>query len=540
MTCEENFRRVLVTARRRRWAQGVAAHAVWGLAVGSGLALVATVVCVVSETGQVEALTAGLIVSSMLIGTGVGVARRPSLSETARAIDQRGRLKDRMLSALEFAESGTRDEYHRLQLRDAAARLESQIFPALFPWRWTRTTTWAASSLVAALVLALLAPDPPRVEATLTEPPRAVVAEAEALNGDVEQFEELAEELDSEEMKDLSHQLRAMLEAMAKESRTEEDAMVRLARMTKRVEHAMTQFDPTLLERQLEEMGEGMKALDGFRPTAEHLDQADYDRAGKALDTFGQQIGERAEMMPSSGGLVDIRVGQLAGQMGQAGLRELSEALSELQKAISKGSRKECQSALSRLGNVVRKYGRRVRAGRAMRGMMQRLRQCKSCMSRYCKGCRSGGKCQGGGCRGAGLNPGLASLGTFESKKGSQQAGTAAAMNLFGKETELRAGREQAHVSAHAEGAGPSEIDVERSVEARQQAARGYRSVYAKYRKISDAVMTEEAIPLGHRHLIRRYFERIHPSRIDASDLETQVRDVGGQDKPPQPLRDSQ
>jgi len=43
------------------------------------------------------------------------------------------------------------------------------------------------------------------------------------------------------------------------------------------------------------------------------------------------------------------------------------------------------------------------------------------------------------------------------------------------------------------------------------------KEVYSKYRKMSDAVLDSEDIPLGHRQTIRRYFEAIRPSAEDAA-----------------------
>src|SRR5262249_2654908 len=62
---------------------------------------------------------------------------------------------------------------------------------------------------------------------------------------------------------------------------------------------------------------------------------------------------------------------------------------------------------------------------------------------------------------------------------------------------------------------GPSETETTHSAEGRQQAGRSYRDVYQKYRRMSDAVLDSEPIPLGHRQTIRRYFELIRPQNSD-------------------------
>ena len=508
MTANE-FRTFLEAARRRRWAQVILRRTALGLALGSGLGLGVSAVCLVAGIGQVT-LWVGLAVSlGSAAGLILGLAGRPSLAATAWAVDEGGGLKDRIHSALQFSAEDPVDVYRALQLWDATRALRSQSVPVLFPWRWPREGTWAATGLALAVIAGLAVPEPPTAEATLTGPPEVIVAEAKALANDVDRFEQLCEELDSAEMKALAEKLRRMLTALQEDARTGEDAMVQLAKMTSAVESAAAAFDPLLLEQELHEMAEGMQALDGYEAAARMLKQNRYDRAAKALQQLGSRIGEGNEAMPPSGGLVDVRIGQLATQVGAAGLSELSDALRSLHEAIRTGSRKACQSALRRVAGVIGKYGRRSKVGRAMRGMLARIGQCKDCV--------------GGGCQGRGRSFGPPSLVFSESEQGSQRAGTAAAMNLFGQQTELASGRLEAQVSAHASGEGPSEVETETSVDGRQQAARTYRQVYAKYRKISDAVMTEEAIPLAHRQIIKRYFERIRPSRVEAQN---QLRDV--------------
>ena len=59
---------------------------------------------------------------------------------------------------------------------------------------------------------------------------------------------------------------------------------------------------------------------------------------------------------------------------------------------------------------------------------------------------------------------------------------------------------------------------ITHSPEGRQTAARSYREAYQKYRKMSEAVLDSEPIPLGHRQTIRRYFELIRPQNSDTAD----------------------
>ena len=59
-----------------------------------------------------------------------------------------------------------------------------------------------------------------------------------------------------------------------------------------------------------------------------------------------------------------------------------------------------------------------------------------------------------------------------------------------------------------------------RRIRGKQEAQRDYRATYDKYRKISEAVLDSEPIPLGHRQTIRRYFEAIRPTDAETDAVQ--------------------
>jgi len=66
---------------------------------------------------------------------------------------------------------------------------------------------------------------------------------------------------------------------------------------------------------------------------------------------------------------------------------------------------------------------------------------------------------------------------------------------------------------------GETEIETSHSPEGKQQASRDYRASYDKYKKISEAVLDSEPIPLGHRQTIRKYFEAIRPTQAETDKV---------------------
>ena len=66
-------------------------------------------------------------------------------------------------------------------------------------------------------------------------------------------------------------------------------------------------------------------------------------------------------------------------------------------------------------------------------------------------------------------------------------------------------------ITGQMSGEGDSEFETMTTEEGKETARRKVKETFAKYQKMSDAVLESEPIPLGHRQTIRRYFELIRP-----------------------------
>ena len=60
---------------------------------------------------------------------------------------------------------------------------------------------------------------------------------------------------------------------------------------------------------------------------------------------------------------------------------------------------------------------------------------------------------------------------------------------------------------------GDVETETTHTPEASQEAQREYSEKFAKYNKLTESVLENEPIPLGHRQTIRKYFESIPAER---------------------------
>ena len=89
--------------------------------------------------------------------------------------------------------------------------------------------------------------------------------------------------------------------------------------------------------------------------------------------------------------------------------------------------------------------------------------------------------------------------------------------NTDGEQTKLDSARQTEQVKGEM-GEGASETETTHMPEGRQTAARTYREQYQKYRRMTEAALNSEPIPLGHRQTIRRYFELIRPEGDESDD----------------------
>lgn len=87
----------------------------------------------------------------MLVGLVAGGWRKPGLSETARWLDSRTHLEERLSTALELSASSRETAWRQLVISDAATRAKDLDPRSLMPFHLPRATRWAL------LVLALVA-----------------------------------------------------------------------------------------------------------------------------------------------------------------------------------------------------------------------------------------------------------------------------------------------------------------------------------------------------------------------------------------------
>jgi hypothetical protein len=136
-----------LAARRRRWQRALRGLG-RGALFGSWLLLLAMLAYkLLPVPASVMAWAGGAAVASALSGLCWGAARKLTLLETARWVDEQKQLKERLSTAMELGTSGAPGEWRELLLVDAAQHARSLNPRELVPFTWPRVATWAALGL---------------------------------------------------------------------------------------------------------------------------------------------------------------------------------------------------------------------------------------------------------------------------------------------------------------------------------------------------------------------------------------------------------
>jgi hypothetical protein len=134
-------------ARRRRWER--AWNGLWqGLFLGAAIWLAALVVYKLTPVPAVVPNAAGLLaLLCILAGFARGWLRPSTLSQTARCLDERQNLQERLSTALELAPTGPVEGWRALLMSDAARFAGKLDARKIFPYRLPRVSRWALVAL---------------------------------------------------------------------------------------------------------------------------------------------------------------------------------------------------------------------------------------------------------------------------------------------------------------------------------------------------------------------------------------------------------
>jgi hypothetical protein len=467
--------------------------------------------------------SAPAIVGALLGLTWLWSFVRGWLSDTdaAHRIDHALELKDRTVSALDFSRLPEPHPIHGLQIEDAAAHLDGIQVRRVVPWRW-KMDALLATCAVALLVAGTLSFGTRDAFAMPVPPaPALLVYEASSLQQELEQLaEELAEEED-EELVEKVREAKELAASLQEPGTDYEEALGVMGMMRSKLQEVAASLDLASEEAMLMALANALNQFPQTRSAGLPLSRKAFEEAAENMEKMAQQAGDESNQFPEQSEALGAEAQKLAEQAKEAGQEGMREAMEELSEGIRKGDCQACQNGLQKQSNSIRRHGKRSNAAKSIQQQMQSLSQCRSRV-----GSELMSQCQSPGDKGksGGKNPSNSnqiSLNRDATDQNSEQpsssAGLGEHMNPFGKETNLDAMHNEEELQGQMN-RGPSEITVETGPEMEQYAARDYRDVYSRYKKLSDEVLAHEALPPGYQGIIKRYFESIRPQRDEGSE----------------------
>jgi hypothetical protein len=479
----------LAPVRRRQQLVLTVRATVYGLLAG-GLAGIAAGLAQWWATGTVTAWVAAALAAGPALGLLVGLLWRRTSHDAAVAVDAHYRLKDRSATALEFLAKSDAGDLHRLQIGDALEHLNRVEPKAVVPLRSPRALPYALATFAAAAVLPFVLPHAQEASAGPREPLPQVVAEAEKLQERLQDLEEVARQDDNKELKELVEKLKEKAEELKQPDVDEKEALAKLSEMQTAIQSQMAQFNVALVDGQLASLGGAMSTAAALDGAGKALQENKLEKAAQELEKLEDPQLDRKEQKA-----VDEKLKQVAKEMSDVGLGQLSAAVSEFAESL-KGGKSKVSKATKVLAKEVSNQNRRKRINDLLARELENLKE---------------GKCN---CQ---CNSLVTGKRPEKSKSPSSTWGKTTSGNVDGEKTKLLSQRNQVELTG-TPGEGPSDVETTSSPEARQHASRGYREAYQKYRKMSEAVLEGEAIPLGQRQMIRKYFELIRPQNADLAD----------------------
>jgi hypothetical protein len=460
--------------------------AAWGLLVGSSVAIAMEAARALGGLAISVAAIWGVLAAGPVLAGLFGLVSRQTWQSAAVAVDRHYRLKDRILTALAFIRKPVRTGWTELQVADALQHLSKVEPRQVVPVRMPRVWPYALAALVVAVALSVWPAGGPEVAAGPTAPLPIVVAQAEQIAEDLKEMAEIARKEQNKELEKLVEELQEKVEELKQPGVDEREALAKLSEMEAAIKSQQAQYNVAAVDAQLQSLGNALQVAQSLESAGKALVESKFDKAAEELEQMEELKLERKEARA-----LEDQLRKVAKEMLENGQGALSECTSEMCEGC-KGDGAKFKAAAKSLARQVSQHARRKKINDLLCSECNKLAECKCNCN---KNSTAKGKAP-------------------KSNSPSSNWGMGVAGNTAGEKTDQLAQTQFEQLTGQ-EGEGDSEIETEHSVEGRQQAGRAYRDIYQKYRKMSDAVLDSEPIPLGHRQTIRRYFELIRPRQTD-------------------------
>lgn len=322
-------------ARRLRWQRTL--RGLWlGLLVGASVWLAALATYKLLPVPETWLFWAALPAAlAPLIGAGAGGWRKPSLAATARWVDVRQNLKERLSTALEVAQAPGEPLWRELVVHDAATHAREVDPRRLVPFHLTRAAYWSTMVLAVAVGLGF-------VPAYRTPAQKQRAVEKEVMKDVGRGLSELTRhELASrpptaDPVRQALEQVAALADTFQKAELTRAEALRDLASAQDKLKEQLRELGQDPVMRRLDQ---AMRASGPSQPSGRELQQQ--------MEALQKQLGGK-EPDPE-------KTGELKQKMEQ--LQDAARALADKNNPGAAAARREMSQSLSSLAQAAAELG---------------------------------------------------------------------------------------------------------------------------------------------------------------------------------------
>ncbi|QEG41123.1 hypothetical protein [Roseimaritima ulvae] len=486
---------ILSKVRRRLWLQRVTRVGTIALAAAAALALL--MVVLQWWRPSLSPLWALAIPGLAWLGvTGWATTQRFTLTDAALVVDQYYGMKDRAISAWQFANAAADDPLKQLQVSDTLLHLQ-KVRPAdCVPIAAPRVARNTAVLLGVAAVLGAAVVRLGSSSAVAAAPLPIAAAQADHLRTTVlPEIQRLAEQHDNSDLDALSEKLETLIEQLDQPGVDQRDLLAQLSEMQQALEASREALQLEAHEDQLQAVASAMQPAESLQNAAAALQDGDYDQAAESLKSV-----EPRSLSDKERRAVADNLKKASESATEKASKEMQQATQQVQEGLEQQDASKTKQGMEKLAEMAKQQAVREQLDQAMASQMNQLAESKA---------QARGK-QGGN------QPGDSDS---KSNKASDQwgRGTAGTPNE-GPATTLDSRRQREQLTGQ-QADGPRDTET---VQADQpdtpedtQATRAYQERYQKFRNQAEAVLENESLPWGHRHTVRQYFEQIRPQPND-------------------------
>jgi hypothetical protein len=432
-------------------------------------------------------VSVAVLLAGPVVGCVVGGLRRCSWSRAATAVDQRSDGKDRVVTALQILRLPDRSILHDLQVHDTAEYL-LQIDPAsIVPLRWPTSLRFAVPTLLLALAMLLWPPRTPLVGGVQEWPP--IVASAETPEQhDVNRNDRVSTNPDGGQQAGGAQPGNQDQPAPAPDGGEAGEKLASNSAHEKDGGHEESQ----------------QVGSDGNAPP----------QPGDAHESVGQSATRDDGRSPPPRDAVAKATGHETDSSTESGPREPSKAGAPPSPSTNHADTGASESSLPEradsLANSAPAGDSTRRPTPAPKPWDGRLTVNQKLPQRDAESTKSWADALIDSIE---QEQSLAERDRRDPGAPSSETADASSDNeLFGDPTHLKSQRELQRVGGRIAEDSTLRRQKLTSPEPAPQARRKYRDIDHEYKKQSDAALNREVMPLGHRQIIRRYFELIRPS----------------------------